>query len=62
MLAQLLCSQRCVVCTFAAPMYCHRVCVQGVHITGHMQHPTQELAIRIATLRVEGRCCHFGCI
>ena len=31
-------------------MCCHGVCVQGLHSTGHLQHPTQELAIRVATL------------
>ena len=24
--------------------------MQGLHSTGHLQHPTQELAIRVATL------------
>ena len=49
-LAQPLCGYRCVICTCAAPMCCHGVCVQGLHSTGHLQHPTQELAIRVATL------------
>ena len=31
-------------------MCCHGVCVQGLHSTGHLQHPTQELTIRVATL------------
>ena len=49
-LAQSLCGYRCVICTCDTPMCCHRVCVQGLHSTGHVQHPTQELAIRVATL------------
>ena len=49
-LAQSLCGYRCIICTCATPMCCHRVCVQGLHSTGHLQHPTQELAIRVATL------------
>ena len=49
MLAQPLYGYKCVMCTCTAPMCCHRVCVQGVHSTGHLQHPTQELAIRVAT-------------
>ena len=49
-LAQPLCDYRCVICTRAAPMCCYGVCVQGVHSTGHLQHPTQELAIRGKTL------------
>ena len=54
MLAQLLCNYKYVICTFAAPMFCHGVCVQGVHSTRHLQHPTQELAIRVATLILPG--------
>ena len=50
MLAQPLCGYRCVIFTCAAPMCCHGVCVQGLHNTGHLQHPTQELAIRVTTL------------
>ena len=49
-LAQSLCGYRFVVCTCAAPMCCYRVCVQGVHSTGHLQHPTKELAIRVTNL------------
>ena len=48
-LAQLLCGYRCVICTYTAPMCCHGVCVQDLHSTGHLQHLTQELAIRVAT-------------
>ena len=48
-LAQLLCGYNCVICTYSAPICCHGVCVQGLHSTGHLQHPTQELAIRVAT-------------
>ena len=55
MLAQLLCGYRCVICTYAAPMCCHGVCVQGLHSTRHLQHPTQELAIRVATLTQTNR-------
>ena len=55
MLAQSLCGYRCVICTYAAPMCCHGVCVQGLHSTGHLQHPTQELAIRVATLTIIAR-------
>ena len=50
MLDQSRCVYRCVICTCAAPMCCHGICVQGLHSTGHLQHPTQELAIRVATL------------
>ena len=50
MLGQLLCGYKCVVYTCAAPMFCHGVCVQGLHRTGHLQHPKQELAIRVTTL------------
>ena len=49
-LAQSLCGYKCVICTCAAPMCCHGVCVQGLHSTRHLQHPTQELAIRVATI------------
>ena len=52
-LSQLLCSYKCIICTCSAPMCCHGVCVQGLHSTGHLQHPTQELAIRVATLTLE---------
>ena len=31
-------------------MCCYGVCVQGVHSTGHLQHPIKELAIRVTTL------------
>ena len=31
-------------------MYYHGVCVQSVYSTGHLQHLTQELAIRVTTL------------
>ena len=31
-------------------MCCHGVCVQSLHSTGHLQYPTQELAVRVATL------------
>ena len=51
-LAQSLCGYKCVICTCTAPMCCHGVCVQGLHSTGHLQHPTQELAIRLATLTI----------
>ena len=50
MLAQPLYGYRYVICTCSAPMCCHGVYVQGLHSTGHQQHPTQELAIRAATL------------
>ena len=50
MLAQPLCGYRCVICTFAAPMCYHGVFVQGLHSTGHLQHPTQEMAIRVTAL------------
>ena len=49
-LAQSMCGYRCVICTCSAPMCCHGVCVQGLHSTRHLQHPTQELAIKVATL------------
>ena len=50
MLDQSLCGYRYVICTCAAPMCCHGVYVQGLHSTRYLQHPTQELAIRVATL------------
>ena len=50
MLAQPLCGYRCIICTYAAPISCNGVCVQGVHSTRHLQHPTQQLAIRVTTL------------
>ena len=50
MLAQPLCGYRCVIYTCAVPMCCYGVCVQGVHSTGHLQHPAQELAITVTTL------------
>ena len=49
-LAQSLCGYRCVIYTCSAPMCYHGVCLQGLHSTRHLQHPTQELAIRVATL------------
>ena len=49
-LAQPLCGYRCVTCTCAAPMCCYGMCVQGVHSTGLLQRPTQDLVIRVATL------------
>ena len=50
MLAQLLCGYRYVIYTCAASMCCHGVFVQGLHSTGHLQHPTKELAIRVTAL------------
>ena len=41
---------RCVIYICAAPMCCHGVCVQGLYSTGHLQNPTQELAIRVTAL------------
>ena len=55
-LAQSLCGYRCVICTCSAPMFCYGVCVQGLHSTGHLQHPTQELAIRVASLTMAITC------
>ena len=52
MLVQLLYSYRCFMCTYAAPMCCHGVCVQSVHSIGLLQHPTHELATRVATCTV----------
>ena len=49
-LAQLLCGYSCVIYTCAAPMCCYGMCVQGLHSTKHLQHPIQELAIRVTTL------------
>ena len=52
MLARPLYGYRCVICTCAVHMCYHGVCVQGLYSTGHLQHPTQELAIRVTTLIV----------
>ena len=49
-LAQPLYGHSCVICTYATPMCYYGVCVQGPHSTGHLQHPTLGLAIRVTAL------------
>ena len=49
MLYQPLCGYRYIIYTGSAPMCYHGVCVQGLHSIGHLQHPTQELAVRVTT-------------
>ena len=50
MLAQLVCGYRYIIYTCDASMRCYRVCLQGVHSTGYLQHPTLKLTTKVATL------------